>query len=160
VTLELGGNAAVIVEPDADLAHAVEGLTFGAFAYAGQVCLSTQRILGAAEVHDEFVARFVQRVGRLAAGDPLDEATELGPMITAVEAARVQEWVAGARRSRADRWRARQRVRAPDRAGGRAERRALLGEWRSRPARPSRRSRETGVCARSARTAARWTRRS
>ncbi len=46
MTLELGGNAAVIVEPDADLAHAVEGLTFGAFAYAGQVCLSTSASSG------------------------------------------------------------------------------------------------------------------
>lgn len=96
ITLELGGNAAVIVEPDADLEFAVARLVFGAFAYAGQVCLSTQRILVADQIHDEFVARYLDAVDGLTVGDPLDEGTEVGPMITESEAIRIEEWVAEA----------------------------------------------------------------
>lgn len=97
VTLELGGNAAVLVEPDADVELAVERLAFGAFAFAGQVCISTQRILLAEPVADEFLAAFLPRVDALAAGDPLDERTSLAPMISASEVARVAEWVDEAR---------------------------------------------------------------
>jgi acyl-CoA reductase-like NAD-dependent aldehyde dehydrogenase len=97
VTLELGGNAAVLVEPDADLDLAAERLTFGGFAFAGQVCISAQRILVAHDVADEFLARFVPRVRALRAGDPLDEATALAPMISAGEVERVADWVAQAR---------------------------------------------------------------
>ncbi|MBV9816900.1 MAG: aldehyde dehydrogenase family protein [Solirubrobacterales bacterium] len=97
ITLELGGNSAVIVEPDADLEFALARLVFGAFAYAGQVCLSTQRILVADEIYDEFVARYVAGVQALVVGDPLDESTDVGPMITADAAGRVQEWVDEAR---------------------------------------------------------------
>jgi len=96
VTLELGGNSAVIVEPDADLEFAVARLVFGAFAYAGQVCLSTQRILVADEIHDEFVQRYLDGVDQLVIGDPLDEHTDVGPMITTEAAVRVQEWVSEA----------------------------------------------------------------
>jgi len=102
ITLELGGNAAVVVEPDADLEFAVARLVFGAFAYAGQVCLSTQRILVADEIHDEFVAGFLDAVDGLTVGDPLDERTDVGPMITESEAMRIEEWVAEARTLGAD----------------------------------------------------------
>jgi acyl-CoA reductase-like NAD-dependent aldehyde dehydrogenase len=102
VTLELGGNAAVLVEPDADLELAVERLTFGSFAYAGQVCISTQRILVASAVADEFVDAFVARTRELRAGDPLEESTDMPPMISPGEVARVAEWVQEARDRGAD----------------------------------------------------------
>lgn len=97
VTLELGGNAAVLVEPDADLPHAATRLAFGSFAYAGQVCLSTQRILVAEAVREAFLSEFLPRVEALSLGDPLSEATDVGPMIRPEEVARVAEWVAEAR---------------------------------------------------------------
>jgi acyl-CoA reductase-like NAD-dependent aldehyde dehydrogenase len=97
ITLELGGNAAVLVEPDADVELAVGRLAFGAYAFAGQVCISTQRILLARSVADEFLDGFVSRVSALQAGDPLDESTSLAPMITAREVARVAQWVGEAR---------------------------------------------------------------
>jgi acyl-CoA reductase-like NAD-dependent aldehyde dehydrogenase len=97
ITLELGGNAAVLVEPDADVELAAERLAFGAFAFAGQVCISTQRILVARSVADEFLSAFVPRVQALRAGDPLDESTGLAPMISAGEIDRVAEWVGEAR---------------------------------------------------------------
>jgi acyl-CoA reductase-like NAD-dependent aldehyde dehydrogenase len=97
VTLELGGNAAVLIEPDADVELAAERLAFGAYAFAGQVCISTQRILAAEPVADEFLEAFLARVGRLRPGDPLEERTDLPPMISRGEAARVAEWVAEAR---------------------------------------------------------------
>jgi acyl-CoA reductase-like NAD-dependent aldehyde dehydrogenase len=93
VTLELGGNAAVLIEPDADLAHAAARLAFGSFAYAGQVCLSTQRILVAEPVREQFLDEFLPRVDNLQLGDPLDEATDVGPMIRPAEVDRVAEWV-------------------------------------------------------------------
>jgi acyl-CoA reductase-like NAD-dependent aldehyde dehydrogenase len=96
VTLELGGNAAVLVEPDADLTLAAERLTFGSFAYAGQVCLSTQRILVAEAVRQQFLAEFLPRVERLRMGNPLDETTEVGPMISREALDRVADWVAEA----------------------------------------------------------------
>jgi len=92
-TLELGGNAAVLIEPDADLAHAAARLAFGSFAYAGQVCLSTQRILVAEPVREQFLDEFLPRVDNLRMGDPLDEATDVGPMIRPAEVDRVAEWV-------------------------------------------------------------------
>jgi acyl-CoA reductase-like NAD-dependent aldehyde dehydrogenase len=102
VTLELGGNAAVLVEPDADVELAAERLTFGAFAYAGQVCISAQRILVARAVADEFLDAFVARARRLRPGDPLQDSTEMPPMISAREVARVAEWVEEARAGGAD----------------------------------------------------------
>jgi glyceraldehyde-3-phosphate dehydrogenase (NADP+) len=93
MTLELGGNAAVLVEPDADLAYAATRLAFGSFAYAGQVCLSTQRILVAEEVEERFLGEFLPLVEKLRLGDPLDEDTDVGPMITGEEVDRVTEWV-------------------------------------------------------------------
>ena len=70
VSLELGGNAAVVVEPDADLDHAVRRCVFGAFSFAGQSCISTQRILVHESIYDAFVSRFVPAVGALRIGDP------------------------------------------------------------------------------------------
>lgn len=93
VALELGGNAAVIVEPDADLAHAVKRCVAGGFGYAGQSCISVQRILVHEDVADDFTRRLVAAVEALRRGDPLDPATEVGPMIDERSAARVAGWI-------------------------------------------------------------------
>jgi acyl-CoA reductase-like NAD-dependent aldehyde dehydrogenase len=96
VTLELGGNAAVMIEPDADLDHAVRRCVTGGYFYAGQSCISTQRILVNQSVYDSFVERFVQAVGALRTGDPTLETTEVGPMIDQASAERAAEWIAEA----------------------------------------------------------------
>ncbi|MEO7190538.1 MAG: aldehyde dehydrogenase family protein [Vicinamibacterales bacterium] len=93
VVLELGGNAGVIVHDDADLDHAVARLVAGGFAYAGQSCISVQRIYVHERVFDDVRSRLVSAVGRLKLGDPLDPLTDVGPMIDEGEAARVAEWV-------------------------------------------------------------------
>ena len=93
VVLELGGNAGVIVDETADLDWAVARLAFGAFAYAGQVCISVQRIYVVESIFEEFQRRFVERVQQLTVGSPLDPATDLGPMVDAKAVARTHEWV-------------------------------------------------------------------
>jgi acyl-CoA reductase-like NAD-dependent aldehyde dehydrogenase len=97
VTLELGGNAAVIVNDDADVAYAAERVAWGGFAYAGQTCISVQRVFVHERVYDAFVAQLVPRVEALAVGDPLDEATDVGPLIDQANAERVEEWLEEAR---------------------------------------------------------------
>jgi glyceraldehyde-3-phosphate dehydrogenase (NADP+) len=93
VTLELGGNAAVIVNDDADVAYAAERIAWGGFTYAGQTCISVQRVYVHDDVYDAFVGELVPRVEALVVGDPLDEATDLGPLIDRGAADRVEEWV-------------------------------------------------------------------
>ena len=93
VTLELGGNAAVIVHHDADLDDAAARCAVGAFSYAGQVCISVQRILVERRAYDKFLEMFLERVKRLKLGDPLDESTDMGPMISEAAAARAGSWV-------------------------------------------------------------------
>ncbi len=94
VTLELGGNAGVIVEPDADLDFAVPRLALGAFAYAGQVCISVQRIYVHESIWDKFVNEFVAEVqNNIKMGDPHDPDTVVGPMISPAEAERIEAWV-------------------------------------------------------------------
>ena len=93
VVLELGGNAGAIVDETADLDWAVNRLVYGSFAYAGQVCISVQRIYVVASVYEEFAERFVARVRELSLGDPMDPATDLGPMVDARAVARTHEWV-------------------------------------------------------------------
>ncbi|MGD0484675.1 MAG: aldehyde dehydrogenase family protein [Gemmatimonadales bacterium] len=96
VALELGGNAGVIVEPDADLSHAVTRCAAGGYGYAGQSCISVQRILVHRDVFDEFLGRFVTRVRSLRVGDPLDPAIDVGPMISEEAARRAESWIAAA----------------------------------------------------------------
>jgi glyceraldehyde-3-phosphate dehydrogenase (NADP+) len=93
VTLELGGNAAVIVNDDADVAYAAERVAWGGFAYAGQTCISVQRVYIHEKIYDAFVRELVDRVGALAVGDPLDEATDVGPVIDNPNADRIDEWL-------------------------------------------------------------------
>ncbi len=93
VVLELGGNAGVIVDESADVAFAVKRVAAGGFAYAGQSCISVQRVFVHERVYDEFARRLVGRVGELVVGSPLDPATDVGPMIDAGEADRIDAWV-------------------------------------------------------------------
>jgi acyl-CoA reductase-like NAD-dependent aldehyde dehydrogenase len=93
VLLELGGNAGVIIDETASLQHAVERVAAGGFALAGQSCISVQRVFVHASVFDEFARRLVTRLGRLKIGDPLDPATDIGPMVEESEAARIDAWV-------------------------------------------------------------------
>jgi len=97
VTLELGGNAAVIVHDDADVAYAAERVAWGGFAYSGQTCISVQRVLVHDRVYEEFAAELVRRVEALKVGDPLDEETDVGPLIDGANADRVEEWLGEAR---------------------------------------------------------------
>jgi acyl-CoA reductase-like NAD-dependent aldehyde dehydrogenase len=96
VLLELGGNAGVIVCHDANLEYAVERCAVGGFTYAGQTCISVQRILVEDAVFDRFVAALVARVGRLKVGGVLDEDTDVGPLVNEDAAKRVEEWIAEA----------------------------------------------------------------
>jgi len=93
VVLELGGNAGAIVDETADLDWAVARLAFGAFAYAGQVCISVQRIYVVESIFADFQQRFVDKVRVLHMGSPLDPATDLGPMVDGKAVARTHEWV-------------------------------------------------------------------
>jgi len=93
VLLELGGNAGVIVEPDADVALAAQRCAVGGYAYSGQTCISVQRVFVHESVYDRFVEQFVARVKALAAGDPADEATVIGPLIDEAAAKRVEQWI-------------------------------------------------------------------
>ncbi len=93
VALELGGNAAAVIEPDADLDRAVARCVLGGYAYAGQVCISVQRILVHRSIYDEFREKFVAAVKALEVGDPVREETDVGPMIDEGEAARAASWI-------------------------------------------------------------------
>lgn len=93
VVLELGGNAGVIVDGDADVPFAVERSVAGGFGYAGQVCISVQRIYIQREIFDEFARQLVDRVRRLVVGDPLDSRTEVGPLISAEAVQRITRWI-------------------------------------------------------------------
>ena len=93
VTLELGGNAGVIIHHDADLEYAAERCAMGGFSYAGQSCISVQRIFVHASVMEDFLAALLPRVQKLRLGDPLDEATDVGPMISEADAQRAEEWI-------------------------------------------------------------------
>ncbi|MCU0496306.1 MAG: aldehyde dehydrogenase family protein [Anaerolineae bacterium] len=90
---ELGGNAAVIIDQDADLDRAVDGCVIGSFAYSGQVCISVQRIYVHESRYAEFRDRFQSKTARLILGDPLNDQTDIGPMITEAAAQRAQSWV-------------------------------------------------------------------
>lgn len=93
VTLELGGSAAVIVHDDADLAQAASRCVVGAFSYSGQVCISVQRIYVHETVYDQFLDVFLGVARLLTSGDPLDEKTDIGPLISEEAAQRVEAWV-------------------------------------------------------------------
>jgi aldehyde dehydrogenase (NAD+) len=93
VTLELGGNAGVIVHSDADLDHAAERVAIGGNYQGGQSCIAVQRVLVQSEVYDDFVPRLVKQVEGLKVGDPLDETVDVGPLIDAGAVDKVAEFV-------------------------------------------------------------------
>ena len=93
VALELGNATPVIVEADADLEDAAARLAGNAFSFAGQSCISVQRIYVARDAYDGFLERFLPRVEALVVGDPADEQTDVGPLIDAEAKDRVLEWI-------------------------------------------------------------------
>ena len=93
VTLELGGNAGVVIEPDADLDLAAQRCATGGFGYAGQTCISVQRVFVHQSIADLFTTKLLMQVARLKAGDPTDEATVVGPLIDQAAAQRVESWI-------------------------------------------------------------------
>ena len=93
VCLELGGNAAVVVEPDCDMEFAMDRCVLGSFAYAGQICISVQRIIVHEKIFDEFTDSFLQKVSALKVGDPLLEETDMGPMIDEDAAIKTGRWI-------------------------------------------------------------------
>jgi acyl-CoA reductase-like NAD-dependent aldehyde dehydrogenase len=95
VTLELGGNAAVVVAADADLPYAAERIVWGGTTNAGQTCISVQRVYYDASLSN-FQEELVTRVEQLVVGDPLDDETDVGPLISRSDAERVERWLAEA----------------------------------------------------------------
>lgn len=96
VALELGSNAPLIVEPDADLDVVAAKVAASAYSYAGQSCISTQRVLVQRSVHADLLERLASEAETLTVGDPLDEATDVGPLISAEAATRVRTWIEAA----------------------------------------------------------------
>jgi glyceraldehyde-3-phosphate dehydrogenase (NADP+) len=93
VTLELGGNAAVIVHEDADVEYAADRIAWGGFTYAGQTCISVQRVYVHEKIYERFTRALVEKVEALKVGDPLDPDTDVGPVIDAANADRIGEWI-------------------------------------------------------------------
>jgi acyl-CoA reductase-like NAD-dependent aldehyde dehydrogenase len=102
VTLELGGNAPVIVDESADFERSLKQTTMGAFAYAGQVCISVQRVYVHEKIFDEWTEKFVENAKNLKKGNPLDESTELSAMIDEKAAEKAQSWVTEAEENGAE----------------------------------------------------------
>jgi glyceraldehyde-3-phosphate dehydrogenase (NADP+) len=98
VLLELGGNAGAIVHKDADVGWAAERCAAGGFGHAGQVCIKVQRVYVHQNVYDSFMSAFLRRVQALKVGDPMDPATDVGPLIDEAAARRVEDWVEEARK--------------------------------------------------------------
>lgn len=96
VVLELGGNAGAIVHADADVEWAAERVALGGYGYAGQSCISVQRVFVHRSIYDEFCEKLVARVERLKVGNPMREDTNVGPLIEERHAERVMTWVAEA----------------------------------------------------------------
>jgi acyl-CoA reductase-like NAD-dependent aldehyde dehydrogenase len=91
--LELGGNAGVVIDDDADLEFAAQRVRVGAFAYAGQVCISVQRVFIHEAVYESFKERLIVETNKIKVGDPMDRTTDLGPMIDEKAAQRSQQWI-------------------------------------------------------------------
>jgi acyl-CoA reductase-like NAD-dependent aldehyde dehydrogenase len=98
LSLELGGKSAHVIFPDADLDAAVEAACYGVFYNQGQSCVAGSRLLVHEDIADDFLGRLVERTRRLVVGDPFDPATELGPLISARQRRRVEDYVAAGAR--------------------------------------------------------------
>ena len=93
VTMELGSNCPLIIMPDADLDKVAAAVATTGYANAGQVCISTQRVLAAGQVYSDFLGALKPKVEGLVTGDQLDEKTQVGPMVKESEAVRVEAWI-------------------------------------------------------------------
>jgi glyceraldehyde-3-phosphate dehydrogenase (NADP+) len=93
VTLELGGNAGTIVHKDTDVDYAAGRVAWGAYSYAGQSCISVQRVYTHHDIFESFVDNLIPRVKALVVGNPLDEATDVGPLIDKGAADRLGVWL-------------------------------------------------------------------
>lgn len=93
VVLELGGNAACVVDKDADIEDAIARIVFGAYYQSGQSCISVQRVIVHADIYAEFKQAYVEKVSQLVEGDPLNPNTFIGPMIAESEAKRLEGWI-------------------------------------------------------------------
>lgn len=96
VTMELGSNSPVIIMPDADLEKVATAVAATGYTNAGQVCISTQRVLTSGQVYGDFLDALKPKVEALVTGNPLDATTKVGPMIRERDAIRVGEWVSEA----------------------------------------------------------------
>ncbi|PYF07971.1 aldehyde dehydrogenase family protein [Ureibacillus chungkukjangi] len=102
ITLELGSNAAVIVEPSTPIDKIVSRCVAGAFGYAGQVCISLQRIYVHESIYEDFAKAFVEETRKLKLGDPLDPTTDVSAMIHPKEVERIKQWVEEAKEQGAE----------------------------------------------------------
>lgn len=102
VTLELGGNASVIVDEDVDVNSIVDLVAKGAYLYAGQICISTQRIFVHAKIFDQFQSAFIEAIKKLKVGDAQDESVLVGPVIDKGHLNRIKDWVDEAKKQGAD----------------------------------------------------------
>ncbi|MEK6678829.1 MAG: aldehyde dehydrogenase family protein, partial [Nitrospirota bacterium] len=93
VILELGSNSAAIVHNDADIKKAASACARAGFAYAGQICISLQRLLIHKDIMDKFLSEFIPLVENLKVGNPIDEATDVGPLINEEAAIKAEEWI-------------------------------------------------------------------
>lgn len=93
VTLELGSNAPNIIFADADIDYAAATMAMAGYTFAGQACVSAQRIFVEESVYEQFAQKLTEKLEQLVIGDPADEATQLGPMITEEAAQRIEAWV-------------------------------------------------------------------
>jgi len=93
VVLELGGNAGVIIHSDSDIEYAAERCAIAGYSYAGQSCISVQRILVHRPAFERFIEAFLERVDKLKTGDPLQESTDVGPLIRPSDVTRAMQWV-------------------------------------------------------------------
>jgi acyl-CoA reductase-like NAD-dependent aldehyde dehydrogenase len=93
IVLELGGNAGCIVDEGVDLEYAADRIIIGAFYQSGQSCISVQRIIAHDTIYEHLKQLLIERIAKLKAGDPLEEDTFLGPMISENDAKRVERWV-------------------------------------------------------------------
>ncbi len=93
LVLELGSNSAIVLHKDGDLQKAVQKTVLGGYAIAGQVCISVQRVFVHESLFEEFLERLSLEVEKLRVGDPMDEGTDVGPMISVSEVERVQSWI-------------------------------------------------------------------
>jgi len=96
VVLELGGNCAVVCEPETDKVFAAPRIVFGAFAYSGQTCIGVQRIFLHESIADRMTEMLISATEKLVVGDPLDDKTDICPLIDDASADRMQQWIAEA----------------------------------------------------------------